>query len=67
MALASPSAFAQAPNGGATDPVLGIVEIPEMFTIDQQTGQRAPIAALTLYTRPDLSGGDDQLARGDRP
>ena len=45
-------AFAQ-PNGGGPGPVLGIVEIPEMFFVDPNTGRYAPRAALTLYTRPD--------------
>jgi hypothetical protein len=51
--LASAIAFAQPPNGGGPGPVLGIIEIPEMFFIDPNTGRYAPRAALTLYTRPD--------------
>jgi hypothetical protein len=51
--LASVIAFAQPPNGGGPGPVLGIVEIPEMFFVDPHTGRYAPRAALTLYTRPD--------------
>jgi hypothetical protein len=51
--LASVIAFAQPPNGGGPGPVLGIVEIPEMFFVDPDTGGYAPRAALTLYTRPD--------------
>jgi hypothetical protein len=51
--LASVIVFAQAPNGGGPGPVLGIVEIPEMFSIDPNSGEYAPRAALTLYTRPD--------------
>ena len=51
--LASVIAFAQPPNGGGPGPVLGIVEIPEMFFVDPNTGRYAPRAALTLYTRPD--------------
>jgi hypothetical protein len=51
--LASVIAFAQTPNGGGPGPVLGIVEIPEMFFVDPNTGRYAPRAALTLYTRPD--------------
>jgi hypothetical protein len=51
--LASVIVFAQAPNGGGPGPILGIVEIPEMFFIDPNTGAYAPRAALTLYTRPD--------------
>lgn len=50
--LASVIASAQ-PNGGGPGPVLGIVEIPETFHIDRDKGVYAPIAALTLYTRPD--------------
>ena len=50
--LASVIMFAQAPNGGGP-PVVGIVEIPEMFFIDPNSGEYAPRAALTLYTRPD--------------
>ena len=51
--LASVIAFAQPPNGGGPGPVLGIVEIPEIFFVDPNTGGYAPRAALTLYTRPD--------------
>jgi hypothetical protein len=51
-APASVIAFAQ-PNGGGPGPVLGIVEIPEMFFVDPNAGRYAPRAALTLYTRPD--------------
>jgi hypothetical protein len=51
--LATAVAFAQPPNGGGPGPVLGIVEIPEMFILDPVTGQYSPRAALTLYTRPD--------------
>jgi len=50
--LASVVASAQ-PNGGGPGPVLGIVEVPEMFYIDTEKGGYAPRAALTLYTRPD--------------
>ena len=50
--LASVIAFAQ-PNGRGPGPVLGIVEIPEMFLVDPNTGRYTPRAALTLYTRPD--------------
>ncbi len=46
-------AFAQAPNGGGPGSVVGIVEIPEMFFVDPQSGRYAPRAALTLYKRPD--------------
>jgi hypothetical protein len=53
MMLASIIAFAQEPNGGGPGPVLGIVEIPEMFFVDLDTGRHAPRATLTLYTRPD--------------
>jgi hypothetical protein len=45
-------ASAQPLNGGGR-PVLGIVEIPEMFFIDPEKGGYAPRAALTIYTRPD--------------
>jgi hypothetical protein len=55
LLLASALTFAQPPYGGAPGPVLGIVEIPEMFVIDQTVGQYAPRAVLTLYTRPDSS------------
>src|SRR5262245_19178483 len=51
--LASVIVLAQAPNGGGPGPVLGIVEIPEMFFVDPNSGQYAPRAALTLYVRPD--------------
>ena len=50
--LTSVIAAAQ-PNGGGPGPVLGIVEIPELFHIDRDTGTYAPRAALTVYTRPD--------------
>jgi hypothetical protein len=53
LVLASVFMFAQPPNGGGPGPVLGIVEIPEMFFVDPNSGQYAPRAALTLYTRPD--------------
>jgi hypothetical protein len=53
LVLASAVMFAQPPNGGGPGPVLGIVEIPEMFFVDPISGQYAPRAALTLYTRPD--------------
>ena len=46
-------ASAQPPNGAGPGPVLGIVEIPELFAIDPDKGGYAPVAALTLYTRPD--------------
>ena len=49
----SVTTFAQAPNGGGPGPVLGIVEIPEMFSVDSQGGRYVPRAALTLYSRPD--------------
>lgn len=51
--LASVAAFAQAPNGGGPGPVLGIVEIPDMFYTDPEKGGYAARTALTLYTRPD--------------
>lgn len=51
--LTSVLVFAQAPHGGGPGPVLGIVEIPEMFFLDPVNGGYAPRAALTLYTRPD--------------
>jgi hypothetical protein len=51
--LAAPIAAAQPPNGGGPGPVLGIVEIPEMFFIDPQRGGYAPRAALTLFTDPE--------------
>ena len=51
--LASLVLFAQEPNGGGPGPVLGIVEIPEMFAIDEKTGAYPRSTALTLYTRPD--------------
>ena len=53
LMLASVVMFAQPPNGGGPGPVLGIIEIPEMFLVDPNSGQHAPRAALTLYTRPD--------------
>ena len=54
--LASVIAFAQPPNGGGPGSVLGIVEIPEIFFVDPDTGGYAPRAALTLYRRPDSDG-----------
>lgn len=51
--LASIMAFAQEPTGGGPGPVLGIVEIPEMFFVDDDKGTYAPRAALTIYSRPD--------------
>jgi hypothetical protein len=53
ITLASLIAFAQAPNGRGPGPVLGIVEIPETFFLDQDAGRYVPRAALTLYVRPD--------------
>ena len=53
MVLASVVVSAQAPNGGGPGPVLGIVEIPETFFVDPNSGERVPRSALTLYTRPD--------------
>lgn len=53
VVLVSAVICAQEPNGGGPGPVLGIVEIPEMFFVDPASGQYAPRAALTLYTRPD--------------
>lgn len=52
LTLASAAVLAQPPNGGGPGPVLGIVEIPKMFSIDPETGLRQP-GALTVYTRPD--------------
>lgn len=40
-------------NGGGPGPVLGIVEIPELFFVDPDKGTYVPKAALTVYTRPD--------------
>jgi hypothetical protein len=53
IVLASIIVRTQPPNGGGPGPVLGIVEIPEMFFVDPNTGQYAPRSALTLYVRPD--------------
>ena len=53
VTLASAVALAQAPNGGGPGPVLGIVEVPKMFTFDPETGRSEPRGALTIYTRPD--------------
>jgi len=53
LVLTSAILFAQAPNGGGPGPVLGIVELPEMFSIDPITGESAPRRELVLYTRPD--------------
>lgn len=53
VVLASVIVCAQPPNGGGPGPVLGIVEIPEVFFVDPISGQFAPRAALALYTRPD--------------
>jgi hypothetical protein len=44
---------AQVPNGGGPAPVLGIVEVPGMFSIDSEKGGYAPRVVVTLYTRPD--------------
>ena len=46
-------ASAQEPNGGGPGPVLGIVEIPDLFSIDPEKGGYAPRAVITIYTRPD--------------
>lgn len=46
-------ASAQAPNGGGPGPVLGTVEIPDLFSIDPEKGGYAPRAVITIYTRPD--------------
>jgi hypothetical protein len=51
VATLSAVVAAQPPGGGA-GPVLGIVEIPEMFASDSQTGRVTPIAALTVYSTP---------------
>src|SRR5262245_48905505 len=53
VVLVSVVVSAQAPNGGGPGPVLGIVEIPETFFVDPNSGERVPRSALTLYTRPD--------------
>jgi hypothetical protein len=50
VASAQPSLQA---NGGGPGPVLGIVEIPELFFVDPDKGTYVPKAALTVYTRPD--------------
>ena len=50
--LASVIASAQPPTGSGPGPVLGIVEIPEMFVFDDAKGGYAPFD-LTLYARPD--------------
>lgn len=50
IVLTSFTVFAQPPNGGGPGAVLGIVEIPEMFFVDPNTGQYAPRAALAVYT-----------------
>jgi hypothetical protein len=55
LVLASVVMFAQPPHGGGPGPVLGIVEIPEMFLVDPNSGQYASRAALTLYTRQSPS------------
>jgi hypothetical protein len=53
MVFASEVASAQLPNGGGPGPVLGIVEIPELFFIDPDKGDYAPRRVLTIYSRPD--------------
>jgi hypothetical protein len=40
------------PNGGGPGPVIGIVEIPKIFTLDPQSGRYVD-GALTLYARAD--------------
>ena len=50
--LLTPLLASAQPNGGGPGPVLGIVEIPKLFSIDPQTGERQR-AALTLYARPN--------------
>lgn len=50
--LTSALASAQEPNGGGPGPVLGIVEIPEIFFIDPEKGDYAPRRLLTVYSRP---------------
>ena len=49
IVLASTIVFAQHPNGGGPGPVLGIVEIPEMFYLDPTTGQYVVRGADALY------------------
>jgi hypothetical protein len=53
MMLALVVASAQAPNGGGPGPVLGIVEIPDLFAIDPEKGGYAPRAVITIHTGPD--------------
>lgn len=53
VVLASVIAFAQAPNGRGPGPVLGIVEIPGMFSMDPDKGGYSPRSTLTLYMHPD--------------
>jgi hypothetical protein len=50
--LASSLASAQPPIGGGPGPVLGIVEIPKMFSLDPELAG-APRGAVRIYTRPD--------------
>lgn len=51
--LAAVVASAQPPNGAVPGPVLGIVEIPDMFAVDSEKEGSAPRTALAIYTRPD--------------
>jgi len=50
--LASSLASAQPPTGGGPGPVLGIVEIPKMFSLDPEVAG-APRGPVRIYTRPD--------------
>jgi len=51
--LASTLASAQQPTGGGPGPVLGIVEIPKMFSFDPALGGAPPHGTVRIYTRPD--------------
>jgi hypothetical protein len=51
--FASSLASAQQPTGGGPGPVLGIVEIPKMFSFDPALGGAPPHGTVRIYTRPD--------------
>jgi hypothetical protein len=53
LMLLSVFASAQAPNGNGPGPVLGIVEIPDVFFLNEKAGVYAPRTAVELYARPD--------------
>jgi len=54
LVLASVVMFAQTPTGSGPGPILGIVEIPDMFSFDPNTGEYAPPrSSLRLFVQPN--------------